>query len=217
MATRFAIDEINEKGGWFGKRIELLEFDNESTPLGSKNAAKKAIQENVSAVIGASWSSNSLAAAPVLQQAGIPMITPASTNPKVTTVGHCIFRIPFLDSFQGVVMADFAIFELKAKTASILINVDNQYSTGLAEIFINRFKEQGGKILSKGNYLQDAANFTPLLKQVKELNPEVTFVPGYPRDSALIIKQARKMAVTTIFLGGDGWSDRMYEYAGEEL
>ncbi len=215
--SRFAIDEINRAGGLLGKKIELTELDNQSKPIGSKIAAQKAVQAGVIAVIGASWSSNSLAAAPVLQAARIPMISPSSTNPDVTLVGDYIFRVCFLDSFQGTVMADYAFKDMKAETSAVLINADSRYSAELADVFIKRFSGLGGKILFKDNYLQDSANFSSLLENVKKNQPDVIFVPSYPRDSAFIIRQARKMGLKTTFIGGDGWSSRMYEYAGEDI
>ena len=125
---RFAVQELNQQGGLLGKQVEILEYDNQSTPLHSKLAAEKAVKAGVIAVFGANWSSNSLAMAPVLQAAKIPMISPFSTNPDVTIVGDYIFRICFIDSFQGPVMARFAFQVLKAKTAAILINVNSRYS-----------------------------------------------------------------------------------------
>lgn len=214
---RFAVQELNQQGGLLGKQVEILEYDNQSTPLHSKLAAEKAVKAGVIAVFGANWSSNSLAMAPVLQAAKIPMISPFSTNPDVTIVGDYIFRICFIDSFQGPVMARFAFQDLKAKTAAILINANSRYSEGLAEFFNQCFKKQGGKILFKANYLQDADDFTSYLRKIKRLHPDIVFVPGHNADSVRIIKQARESGLSVPFLGGDGWGNEMYEYAGSAI
>jgi branched-chain amino acid transport system substrate-binding protein len=83
-AVDFAVAELNHRGGLLGRLVEVVEIDDQSTPLGAKEAAEQAVKLNVTAVIGASWSSHSMALAPVLQNTGIPMISPVSTSPKVT-------------------------------------------------------------------------------------------------------------------------------------
>jgi branched-chain amino acid transport system substrate-binding protein len=135
-AIQLAVKELNDGGGLLGRPLELLEFDNQSSALGSKNAALQAIEAKVVAVFGANRSSHSLGMAPVLQAAGIPMLTPISTNPQVTLVGDYIFRVCFIDDFQGEVMATFAAKELQAKTAVVLTNTSEKFSLTLAALFI---------------------------------------------------------------------------------
>jgi branched-chain amino acid transport system substrate-binding protein len=217
---RLATEELNARGGLLGKhRIELVEVDNQSSALGSKAAARKAVEAGVIAVIGASWSSHSLAMAPVLQDARIPMISSGSTNPEVTLAGDFIFRVCFIDDFQGLVMAQFAFRDLGARKAVVLTNAGNKFSIGLAARFIDRFRKLGGRILWEGDYLEDASDFTAILGKVRNLTPEVVFLPGYSKDSALIIKEARKLGIQAVFLGGDGWTDvtGMYQYGGASL
>ena len=208
---RFAVDEVNARGGLLGKQIELIEIDNTSTAIGSKIAAQQAVEEQVIAVIGASWSSHSLAMAPVLQDAKIPMISPLSTNPRLTSIGDYIFRACFTDAFQGKVMAQFAFQDLQAKSAAVLSNIGNQYSIQLSEVFMKEFQERGGAILLHADYLQEATDFTPQLEDLVSLQPDVIFVPGYERDSSYIIKQARQMGLVMPFLGGDGWGTLMFD------
>jgi branched-chain amino acid transport system substrate-binding protein len=214
-AARYAAEEINARGGVLSRQIELIEYDNESTALGSRLAAEQAVRDGVSVAIGASWSSHSTAMAPVFQKAGIPMISPASTNPGVTLAGDCIFRVCFTDRLQGQVMAEFALKDLKAKSAAVLTNANSEYSVDLAKYFIERFR-LGGQVLLEQDYLQDTADFEAALQKIKGLNPDVVFVPGYHRDSGFILRQARQMGIQAVFLGGDGWDDLMYEYAREE-
>ncbi|MDK9707380.1 MAG: ABC transporter substrate-binding protein [Desulforhopalus sp.] len=210
---RLAVRQINDAGGLLGHPVELLEFGDQSTALGAKQAAQEAIKAKAVAVIGASRSSFSLAMAPVLQAAGIPMITPVSTSPEITLVGDYIFRVCFIDDFQGEVMATFAVRELGARTAVVLTNTSQKFSLSLAGLFIEKFKKLGGKILWEGDYLGDAVNFEEQLVKVKELNPDVCFVPGYDTDTGFIVKQSREMGIQSIFLSGDGLQE-LYKYAG---
>jgi len=154
--------------------------------------------------------------APVLQEAGIPMVATTSTNPQVTAVGDCIFRACFTDDFQGRVLARFALEELQARTAVLMTNTDNAYSTALARYFREPFARRG-RVLAELEYLQETSDFRVQLEQVLRLAPDVLFVPGYHRDSGFIIKQARAMGITATGLGGDGWDEAMYEYAGDSL
>lgn len=213
--VRFAVQVLNERGGLLGKRIELLEFDDHSRALGAKQAGEQAVKAGVLAVIGSTWSSLSLGLAPVLQEARIPMITPVSTNPKVTQVGDYIFRACFSDPFQGTVMANFAYHDLKARRAVVLTNASEVYSEDLGKFFTDSFAQKGGKVLWEGKYLTSTTDFKPQIEKIKDYNPDVIFVPGGLRDSGYIIKQARVMGVKAHFLGGDGWSINIYQFAGK--
>jgi len=217
MGARYAVDELNQHGGVLGKKIELIEIDNQSTALGSRAAAQKAIDAGVVAVIGASYSSHSLAMAPLLQQAKIVMITPIATNPDVTLVGNYIFRACFIDSVLGEIDAEFALDDLKAKTAVVITNVSDKYSLGLSDFFAKKFTLLGGKIIGNAEYLDTTTDFSDILTKVKALQPDVVFLPGFYKDSGLLIKQARNMHLTTRFLGGDGWNDEMYKYGGDAI
>jgi branched-chain amino acid transport system substrate-binding protein len=144
------------------------------------------------------------------------MISPGSTNPKVTRVGNYIFRVCFLDSFQGLAMARFAYHDLEVTKAVVLKNVDEDYCLMLAEFFTKAFKEKVGNILWEGYYRGKAVDFAILLKKVKALQPDVVYVPGYERDSGLLIRQGVSMGIKTTFLGGDGW-DGIYQYGKEAV
>ena len=214
--TELAVLEINANGGLLGRPLELIRLDNESTPIGATMAARKAVDLAVVAVIGAHWSSHSLAMAPILQQAGIPMISPGSTNPEVTRTGDYIFRACFLDSFQGMAMARFARDELKARTAVVLRNIDEAYSIMLADFFLNAFQTRGGNILADLEYRGNAIDFSSSIARIRELAPDIVYLPGYTRDSGLLIKQARSMGLATVFLGGDAW-DEIEQFAGDSI
>jgi len=217
LSARLAVEELNRQGGLLGKQVELIELDNKNIPLGSRLAAQKAVQAGVIAVLGPFSSSHALLAGEILQEAKIPMISSMSTNEKVTSTGDYIFRICFTDPFQGEVLAKFAVQDLKVKTAVVLTCTGEKYSIGLAQIFSNRFLEKGGKILWEGGYLLNSTDFKELLEKVKIIKPDLVFLPGYDNASGFIIKQARKIGISAMFLGGDAWSDRMYKYGGEAI
>ncbi len=217
QAVRLAVDEINDSGGVLGKKIQLIEYDNCSSPIKSRLVARQAVKDDVLAVVGASWSDHSLAMAPVFQKAGIPMLSPSSTNPKLTRLGEFIFRGCFTDSFQGKVIAQFAVDEFKAKTAAILVNINSSYSLGLAKNFSERFVQLGGKILTEEDYKDGERNFTRLLARVKELKPDVLFLPGYD-ECGNIVKQAQDLGLESVLLGGDGWGiNQFLANGGQEL
>ena len=216
--VELSVEEINNQGGLLGRPVELIILDNKSTPIGSSMAARKAVQLGVPAVIGAAWSSHSLQIAPILQQAKISMITGASTNPKVTRIGNYIFRTCFIDSFQAQAMAHFAYHDLGARTAIVLEIINEEYSLTLAELFSESYQQYGGKVVLKGGYTNDAVDFADLLKKVKILQPDVVYVPGYARDSGLLIKQAASIGIQTTFLGADGWTgSSIYNIASKAL
>lgn len=216
-AARLAADEVNGAGGVLGHPLELLLIDNQSTPLGSKHAAEQAVQAGVAGVIGPLWSSHALSTATVLQEARVPMITPTATKPEVTEIGDCVFRVCTSDRFQGRVMARFAFGRLGARTAVILKNLNETYSMTLADMFRRSFEEVGGRVVWEGAYTGKAVNFEGVLTGVQEAEADVLFIPGYARDSGLLVQQAVKMGIDATFLGGDGWGESMRKYAGESV
>jgi len=216
---KLVIDEVNAKGGINGKKLELFTVDNGGKPEETVNAVTKLITQNkVDVLLGEVASSRSLAAAPIAQRAKVPMISPSSTNPKVTEVGDYIFRVCFTDPFQGKVIAKFALENLKAKTAAIFIDKKNDYSVGLAEFFKSEFAAGGGKVIDEQNYLGGDIDFKGQLTNLKGKNPDVVILPGYYTEVGLIIKQARSLGLKSTFLGGDGWdSPKLFEIGGNAL
>lgn len=215
--AQLAVDEINAQGGVLHHRLKLIIFDNKSTPLYSKEAAAKAVDQKVVGVVGAVWSTHSLAAAPVLQKHRIPMISPGSTAPEVTQTGHYIFRTCYTDTFQGKLMADFANKSKRYERAAVLTNISESYSKVLARFFSVNFELNGGDVIFEGGYKSSATDYKDILLPLKALNPQVIFVPGYSQDSGLIVKQARNMGIDAIFMGGDAWETSIADYAGSAL
>jgi len=216
---QLAFDEINAAGGVNGKKLEMVFEDDQGTPEKAKTVISKLInQDKVVAVLGEVASSNSLAAAPVAQEAKIPMITPSSTNPKVTEVGDYISRVCFIDPFQGSVMAKFAANTLKAKTAAILGDNSSDYSKGLTQFFEQEFTKLGGTVITKQTYAQKDQDFKAQLTQMRDQKPDVIYVPGYYGEVGIIAKQARELGMTQPLLGGDGWdSPELWKLGGNSL
>ena len=153
-------------------------------------------RDKVVAIIGEVASSRSKAGAPICQAAKIPMITPASTNPEVTTIGDYIFRVCFIDPFQATVMSKFAINSMKVKKVAILIDQKNAYSTGLADNFKQVFTSMGGEIIEEQKYTAGDKDFKAQLTSIKAKNPEAIFIQGYYTDVNLISIQAREIGLT---------------------
>lgn len=204
--TQLAVDEINAAGGVLGKKLELLTEDNQSKAGEPRNIVNKLIsRDRVVAVLGEVASSRSLEAAPIAQSNKIPMISPASTNPKVTEVGDYIFRVCFIDPFQGTVMANFATNTLKAKKVAVLTDAKSDYSKGLAKYFKEQFAKNGGTLSSELDYNGGDKDFKAQLTTIKGAAPDAVFVPGYYNDVALIAIQAKEAGLAVPMFGGDGW------------
>jgi branched-chain amino acid transport system substrate-binding protein len=215
--TLLAIDEANAAaGGVLGGKIKLLTEDDQSKAGQPANAVLKLItRDGVKAILGEVASSRSIEAAHVCQENKIPMVSPASTNPNVTEVGDYIFRVCFIDPFQGTVMANFAQQSLKLGKVAILTDVKSDYSVGLAKFFKQRFTAGGGKVLLEESYTGGDKDFKAQLTSIKAAAPDGVFVPGYYTDVGLITKQAREVGITVPLMGGDGWeSDQLIPTAG---
>ncbi|HET7704660.1 MAG TPA: ABC transporter substrate-binding protein [Thermoanaerobaculia bacterium] len=214
-----AMDEVNAAGGVKGRRIKVLTEDDQSKAEEAANAVSKLIsQNNVVALLGEVASSNSLAAAPIAQSNKVPMISPSSTNPAVTEKGDYIFRMCFIDSYQGESMADYISKQLKMNSAAILVDVKSDYSTGLAQFFERAFVANGGRIVVKQSYAKGDNDFRSQLTAIRSANPQVIFVPGYYNDIGQIAIQARDLGITQPLAGGDGWeSPKLVEIGGKAL
>ena len=204
--TALALDEVNAAGGELGSQLHLITEDDRSVSGEPANIVRKLISsDKVVAVLGEVASSKSLEAAPICQTSHIPMISPASTNPKVTEAGDYIFRVCFIDPFQGTVMAKFALDTLHAKRVALLTDVKQDYSQGLAQYFKEYFTAHGGQITSEKSYSSGDKDFRAQLTALKVDKPDAIFVPGYYTEVGLIARQARSLGIKAPLLGGDGW------------
>ncbi len=212
-----AIEEINAAGGLLGKQIELITEDDQTKAGESATAVKKLIsRDRVVALIGEASSTRSLEGGPIAQAARVPMIAPASTNEKVTQIGDYIFRVCFIDPFQGTVMAKFATEDMKVRKVAVLASVSNAYSLGLARSFKETFTAAGGQIVAEKSFSEGDKDFRAQLTAVKAAGADAVFVPSYYTEAALIVRQARDLGITVPFIGGDGWEDPLLLQIGGE-
>jgi branched-chain amino acid transport system substrate-binding protein len=206
QGTVLAVEEANAAGGVLGAKLELIAEDDQSKPGEAATIVKKFIsRDKVVAVLGEVASSRSLEAAPICQNAKIPMISPASTAPEVTARGDYIFRACFIDPFQGTVMAKFAQRTLKAKRVALLSSVTSAESVGLAKYFREQFTRTGGLVALEQKYADGDKDFRAQLTAIRAAGVDGVFVPGYYAEAALICKQARELGLTAPLFGIDGW------------
>lgn len=212
---KMATDEVNSAGGINGKRIELLIEDDRSDSAEAATIVTKFVEhDNVHAILGEVASSKTMAATPIAQRAGIPLVTPSSTNPEVTRRGDFIFRTCFIDPVQGAALGQFAVQSLKAKRAALMIDKRNDYSDGLAHFIRESFEKFGGQIVSEQKYAEGDQDFNAQLTAIKAGRPDVIFIPGYYAEASLIAQQARKRGIKVPLLGGDGWNSSQLLHSG---
>jgi branched-chain amino acid transport system substrate-binding protein len=204
--TVLAVEEVNAAGGVLGKKLELVYEDNRSTPGESLTIAKKLVNnDKVIAILGEVASGRSLEVAPFAQASRIPQISPSSTNPDVTRIGDYIFRVCFIDPFQGKLIAGFAKNTLKVNKVAIFSDVAAPYSVGLAKFFKEAWLAGGGQVVSEVKYTGGDKDFKAQLTVIKNAGADSIMVPGYYNDVGLIVAQARQLGITVPMFGGDGW------------
>ena len=204
--TVLAIEEANAAAGALGRPLELLTEDDQSKPGESATVVKKLIsRDKVVAILGELTSGRTLEAAPIAQAARIPLISPGATAVEVTAKGNYIFRICFIDEFQGTVMAQFALDNLKVRRMAILSSVSSAQSVGLAKFFRERVTQGGGTVVLEQRYGDGDKDFRAQLTAIKAAGVDAVFVPGYYTEAALIAKQARELGLAMPLLGIDGW------------
>lgn len=216
-----AIEQVNEQGGVLGKKIKAIERDNKSSADEAMSVSADLVTKGIVAQIGPLTSGNVQGCTPVMMDNKIPLIAPAATavnvtvNEKGETLDY-IFRVCFIDPFQGTLMAQFAYENLGARNAAILKDASNDYSKGLADYFKKTFTEKGGKIVAEEGFIKGDRDFRATLTKIRSLNPDFIYVPGYYEEVAPLIKQARELGINVAIGGGDGWdSPDMVKVAGE--
>ncbi len=206
-----AIEEWNAKGGVLKKKVEAIVEDSQCTPDPAVNAANKVIdQDKVKYIIGEVCSKASIPVSEIANAKKVIQISPTSTNPAVTVDASgqakpYIFRACFIDPFQGTVGAKFAIENLKAKKAFIMLDQANDYVKGLAEFFEQAFTKMGGEVVGKESYTATDTDFSAILAKVRTARPDVVYLPDYYNIVNLATKQAKEKGIQVPFMGGDGW------------
>ena len=210
-AAKLAVKEINANGGIKGRPIELIHYDGKSTLADIANAAQRLVHEDkVIAIIGVADSGFYLASAPIAQDAGIPYLDTGGTVPNLPEqVGEFGHMMPFGDDYQAFVAADFALNDLKAKTAFLLRDADSDYTRAIATFFKQRFTEKGGKILDESSYHTGDTDYSAHVTKIRSLNPQPDFIYAAmnPGDDATFVRQAREAGITVPIIGGDAFDN----------
>jgi branched-chain amino acid transport system substrate-binding protein len=211
--AQLAVKQVNDAGGLeVGGRkykITLVIADDGNTPESAVAAAKKLInQEGVVALVGPQYSSNAIPVSEIAEAARIPMISPASTNPKTTLGKQYVFRVGFIDDFQGQVVAQFTFDDLGAHKAAVLYDIASDYNRGIAEIFKQVFTAKGGQVVAFESYTTGEKDYGKQLQHIQASGAQALFLPNYPEDVIAQVQQARQMGLGAICLGSDGWDPR---------
>ena len=197
-------------------QVELVEVDNKSDKTEAVNAAQKLVSEKVSVVLGSYGSGVSIAAGQIFADAKIPAIGCSCTNPQVTEGNDYYFRVCFIDPFQGTVMANYA-FQNGAKSAAVITQLGDDYSSGLGSFFKDAFTKLGGEIVSEEQFQTNQTDFKAILTNLKAANPDIIFAPSSITTAPLIIKQARELGITATIAAGDTWENStIIENAGKD-
>jgi branched-chain amino acid transport system substrate-binding protein len=211
--ARMAMDQVNDAGGLDlggkARRVQLVMLDDLNSPEGAVDAARALIhREDVAAIVGPQFSRNAIPASRIAEDTGIPMICPMSTNPETTRGKRYVFRIPYLDTFQGTVMARFAWSRLEARRAAVLFDVANVYNREIAGVFRKAFTGLGGEVVAFERYTTDQArDYAAQLARIAAAGPHVLYLPNYAADAEVQARQARELGIDAVLLGSDGWED----------
>lgn len=201
-----AVEEINARGGVLGRPLQLVTEDNQSKSGESATIAKKLIgRDRVVAIVNGGTSTQCLEAAPVCQNARIPLVATTATSPQVTELGSYVFRTCFIDPFQGAVLAKFAHGSLKAKRVALLTSASSPFSVGLAKVFRASFTAAGGQIAGEQKYSEGDKDFRAQLTAIRALAPDAIAAMGYYTEGGLICRQARELGLNVPIVSADGW------------
>lgn len=216
-AAQLAVKEINDAGGLEvgGKKykIELVIEDNEDKAESAAAAAQKLATAGVLAMIGPNASRNAIPAAEVAESSGMPMISPWSTNPKTTIDAKTgqpkkfVFRAAFIDDFQGVVAARFAMEQLKTQRPAVLYDVASEYNKGIAEVYKRTLEQNGIQVVAFETYTTGDKDFSAQLTKIKDAGADTLFLPNYYSEVPLQVQQAHKIGFTGAILGSDSWGN----------
>jgi branched-chain amino acid transport system substrate-binding protein len=217
QGARLAAEEINSAGGVLHQPLQLVVDDNQSKTGETARIVRKFLtQDHVVAILGDLTSSFTMEAAPLAQNAHVPLLTPTATNISITPIGNFIFRSCFTDPFTGRMMARFALDHLNARRAVIMTDIKQDYSVGVADALKQYFSANGGQLLDELSFSSGDTDFRAQLTKLKAARPEVVFLPAYYPEAGLILHQARLLGVTVPFLGGEGWgSPVLVQLAGK--
>jgi len=212
FAAEMWLEDINEAGGLEvgGKtyQVELVIEDNESKAESATKANTKMItQDEVLVIVGPQSSKQAVPAGGVANDNETPMVSPWSTNPNTTLDRPWVFRTPFLDPFQGPVVANFVTEEFGFEKAAVLYDVASDYPKGLAEFFKQGWEEihGPGSVVAYESFTTKDTDFSAQLTKIKETGAEFIFTPQYYNEVALIVQQAHELGWDAPIMGSDSW------------
>lgn len=226
LALEDYVEEINNKGGILGKKVDLVPYDIGLDPTPETiNATNRLIeQDKVVAIIGPESSDQAIAAVDIIQTAKVPMIVTTASNETVTvkedgTLNDYMFRMCFIDSYQGEALAAYAYEALGLRKIAILGDIANLYTQGIQEFFINKFKELGGTITSVEGFVETDTEFRAPLTNIKNSEAEAILIAtGTYKIAGYIGQQCRQLGMTQKILGVDGWyAQEIIPFAGKDL
>ena len=219
-AVHMAAKEINDAGGINGKQVEIVEYDTKTDETEAASITTRlGTRDQVTAIIGPATTGSMQAAIPSANTAQVPIMSPTATDDGVLTasdgsVHPYAWRTSFTNSFQGSALAQFANNELNAKKAVILSDNSSDYAIGLTETFKEVFN---GEIVASENFSEGETDFSAVLTNIKGVDFDVLYVPGYYEEAGPIIKQAREMGIEQPILGPDGMGNEILrDLAGAE-
>ena len=203
------IEDVNNRGGVKGKKIRVIYEDSQGLPQNATSALHKLINaDKVQAIIGEVASSSVLAMAPIAEKAKVVLLSPGASNLKITDAGEYTFRNWHSDACEGSYLAKTAYEKLNMRKMSI-IYVNNAYGAGLEEVFSNEFRRLGGVILVSEGFEQNATDFRSQLTKIKDSQSNGIFMPGYPKEMPIVLKQAKELGIKARFLCPSAFEDEV--------
>lgn len=224
-ALKDHVDKINAEGGIGGYKLELIVYDTRSEVTDAVAVTKRLFdQDKVVAVIGPSWSAAAIPIADIADAAKIPVVATTASNINVTVsetgqLHPYMFRVCFIDPYQGYAQADFAYNKLGLRKAALLTDIASPYTVGLHQFFENHFVELGGQIVAKEGYTGGDAEFRAQLAKIKDSGADLLVMAAYTyKDVGLAAQQAEALGLKIQIMSGDGvFVPELLEMAGPQL
>ena len=207
-SAKLFVNDINDRGGLevnceFYKLVLLVEDNEDTAKVAARKAHQLINQMDAVAIVGPQASRNAIPASTVAEQFGIPMISPASTNPMTTLDKKWVFRVSFIDTFQGPILARFVKERLGIEKVAVLFDISSEYNSGLAEVFRSSFEGLGGEVAAFESYTADAANVTEQMLRIKNVGADAWFLPNYSPEVVNQVRLARGIGIDAQMIGTD--------------
>jgi len=207
MGLEIALEEVNEAEAVRDKKVKLIFEDSQSDPAKAVSSLQKLIStDKVSVVIGDIASSSVLAMAPIAERSRVVLLSPGASNPDISKAGEYIFRNWQSDALEGEVDAQFA-YERLGYRKMVILYVNNAYGSGLKTVFDQSFQKLGGEILDSESFEQGSTDIRSQLNKISAVNPQGIYMPGYPPDMAIVLRQSREMGIKIQFLSVQAFDD----------